>query len=426
MRKAAFYTLGCKVNQYETQAMMDLFSKNGFELCDFHQTADVYVINSCTVTGTGDKKSRQAVHRAKRQNPDSVVVLAGCYAQSLSEGEAKKLGADILLGTGKKNNVLEIVQKVLQEKKPIMLVDELSEHRIFEETPISSYQDKTRALLKIQDGCDRYCSYCIIPYVRGPVRSRQMEEIVKECTRLSQAGFQEVVLTGIQVAAYGSDLGKGSLIEVIEQVSAVKGIKRIRLSSLECVAITEDFLKRAKATGKLCPSFHLSLQSGSDSVLERMNRRYRTERYEKVVSLIRQFYPDAGITTDVIVGFPGETEEEFQQSLQFVEKIRFSQVHVFPYSPRKGTKAAQMDQQLEKWIKEERAKKMSRLGERLHQEFIRSLWGKRYPVLFEQKNKEGAWEGFTPNYVNVFVKEEDLGGKILEVTLSEENTTASR
>ena len=422
MKKVSFFTLGCRVNQYETEAMAEAFIKNGYEIADFNDICDVYVVNSCTVTAMGDKKSRQAVRRAKRLSPNSVTVIAGCYAQAMKrEGKTLK-EADIILGTDMKGKAVEAVENFLKEKEQIVMVEDLKNHRTFCETPLTTYQAKTRAMLKIEDGCDRFCSYCIIPYVRGPVRSRKVEEIRKELKILGQNNFKEIVITGIQVAAYGKDLNVDlGLIDIIELAAAEKSIERIRLGSLEPVVITEEFLTRAKNTGKLCPSFHLSLQSGCDSVLKRMNRRYTTEEYKNAIDLIRKFYPDAGITTDIIVGFPGETEDEFKTSLEFAEKIAFSHIHVFPYSIREGTKAALMEGQLDKCIKEERVKKMSAVANKTKETFINSVIGKTYPVLFEQEVESGVFEGYTPNYIAVRVKSDtDISHKIVDVTLTKD------
>ncbi len=417
MKKAAFFTLGCKVNQYETQAMTEQFIKNGYEICDFSEYADVYVVNSCTVTATGDKKSRQALRRGKKTNPDAVCVLAGCYAQHLTADEAKDLGADVVIGTGNKGQVVELVQKAMSEKTQQIKVDSLGGHRVFEETPISQFDNKTRAVVKIQDGCDRFCSYCIIPYVRGPIRSRPVDSLKREVKRLADAGFKEIVLSGIQVAAYGTDIGGITLADAIEESAKENNIERIRLSSMEVVAITDEFMKRVYNTGKLCQSFHLSLQSGCDSVLKRMNRRYDTKKYLESLELIRKYYPDAAITTDVIVGFPGETDDEFDKSLKFAEKAGFSKMHVFPYSKREGTKAALMDGQLEKHIKEERVKKMMTLDEILHERFLKSIENNTYNVLFEREVKKGIYEGYTENYIEVYKHSDtDISGKILQLS----------
>ena len=422
MKKVSFFTLGCRVNQYETEAMAEAFLKNGYEIADFSDCCDVYVVNSCTVTATGDKKSRQAVRRAKRLNPDAVTVIAGCYAQAMKkEGKTLK-EADIILGTDMKGKAVEAIENFLNEKQQIVMVEDLKTHRTFCETPLTTYQAKTRAMLKIEDGCDRFCSYCIIPYVRGPVRSRKPEEIKKELKILGENNFKEIVITGIQVAAYGNDLSEDiSLIDIIEMAAREKSIERIRLGSLEPVVITEDFMSRAKNTGKLCTSFHLSLQSGCDSVLKRMNRRYTAQEYKNAIDLIRKFYPDAGITTDIIVGFPGESEEEFEISLQFAEKIGFSHIHVFPYSIREGTKAADFDGQLDKAVKEERVKKMSAAARSTGETFINSLIGKTYPVLFEKEVEKGIFEGYTPNYIAVRIKSDtDISHQIIDVTLTKD------
>lgn len=422
MKKVSFFTLGCRVNQYETEAMCECFLKKGYQIADFNDLCDVYVINSCTVTSTGDKKTRQAVRRAKRKNPDSVTVMAGCYAQYLvSEGKNLE-DADIILGTGMKGKVVDAVEDFLAKKSQVIMVENLKSHREFEETPLTTYQNKTRAMLKIEDGCDRFCSYCIIPYVRGPVRSRGLQEIESELKKLGENNFKEVVITGIQVAAYGKDLKENiSLIDVIERAAQIDDIKRIRLGSLEPVIITEEFLSRAKNTKKLCTSFHLSLQSGSDSVLKRMNRRYTSSEYKCAIDLIRKFFPDAGITTDIIVGFPGETEQEFEESLTFAKNIGFSHIHVFPYSIRQGTKAALMEGQLDKSIKDERVNKMSAVGAKTKENFYNSVIGSTYPVLFEREVEKGVFEGYTPNYIAVRIKSKsDISHHILNVTLSKD------
>ncbi len=422
LKKVGFFTLGCRVNQYETEAMCECFIKCGYEICDFNEICDVYVINSCTVTGTGDKKSRQAVRRAKRQNPDAVTVLAGCYAQYLIKENMVFKDADVILGTGMKGKVVQAVELFKNSNEQVVMVEDLKGHREFEETPLTTYQNKTRAMLKIEDGCDRFCSYCIIPYVRGPVRSRNMEEISTELKKLGENGFKEVVITGIQVAAFGKDLKNGyGLVNVIERAAKEESIERIRLGSLEPTVITEDFLTRVKNTNKFCPSFHLSLQSGCDSVLKRMNRRYTVTEYKNAVELIRKFFPDAGITTDIIVGFPGETEEEFASSLDFAKSIGFSHIHVFPYSIREGTKAALMEGQIDKTVKDERVKKMSEVGTATKKDFLSKIVGNTYPVLFEQEVADGIYEGHTPNYVTVRIKSyDDITHKIINITLTED------
>ena len=417
MKKAAFYTLGCRVNQYETQAMKEIFERNGFSICSFDDKADVYVVNSCTVTATGDKKSRQMLSRAKKQNPDAITVLAGCYAQKLSKEEISVIKADVILGNNAKEKIVDAIQKIADERK-IYWVSDLK-NAIYSDMKLESYEEKTRALIKIEDGCDRFCSYCIIPYVRGPVRSRPFEEIICEAQRLAENGFKEIVITGIQTAAYKyKDLTLG---DVVSEVAKVRGIERIRLGSLEPVIITDEFLTVLKQTNKICPTFHLSLQSGSDSVLKRMNRRYDSATYKDKINKIKEYFPDAAITTDVIAGFPGETEAEHKQTVEFAESIGFAHMHVFPYSPREGTKAASMDGQLEKKTKEERTRELNALSEKMHDEFVEKNKGKAYPVLFEQLTDDGRYEGLTPNYITVKVKSDtDLRGIIKEITICDD------
>jgi len=416
MKKAAFLTLGCRVNQYETQAMKEIFINNGYEICQYNEKADVYVVNSCTVTATGDKKSRQALSRAKKQNPDAITILAGCYAQKISREDAEKLKADIILGNNEKEKIIEAVNEKVKEKQ-IFRVNDLK-NALYSHMSIETYEEKTRAMIKIEDGCDRFCSYCIIPYVRGPVRCRPFDEIICEAERLASNGFKEVVLTGIQTAAYKWQ--ELTLKDVITSVAKVNGIERIRLGSLEPVIITDEFLTAVKETNKFCPTFHLSLQSGSDSVLRRMNRRYNTSLYKEKIDKIRDYFPHAAITTDVIAGFPGETQEEHKETKKFAELIGFAHMHVFPYSSREGTKAATMDGQLEKNVKEKRTAELNALSEKMSRDFIEKNMDKTYPVLFEQLTKDGKYEGLTPNYITVKVKsDEDLRGKIKDITICE-------
>ena len=423
MKKAAFYTLGCRVNQYETQVMMNIFKEKGFEISTFDDKCDVYIVNSCAVTAMSEKKSRQVLRKAKRLNPESVCAIVGCYPQK-EQRSFDLTEADIIMGNDKKDEIFEAIENVLKSKVTFFGFDDAMSFRKYrEETCSPLFDNKTRAMIKIQDGCDRFCSYCIIPYVRGPVRSRKIENILKEAEELASKGFVEVVLTGIQTAAYGQDLEKGSLIEVIEKVALIDGIKRIRLGSLEPLIITEDFLDRAKNTGKVCHSFHLSLQSGCDSVLKRMNRRYTVKQYENSIKLIRKYYPDAAITTDVIAGFPGETEEEFKTSLEFIRSVGFSHIHAFPYSPREGTKAALIPEQLDKNVKEERVKLLNRISLESHKKFINSLHGNSYEVLIEKRTDENMYEGLTPNYITVSVRSDtDITDKITVVTLNDKNT----
>lgn len=421
MKRVGFYTLGCRVNQYETQAMSEIFKNNGYIIANFNDICDVYIVNSCTVTKTGDKKSRQELRSAKRRNKDAVCALVGCYAQSLLKNNQDIEEADIISGNGAKDKILQLVNEYLENKERKHIFTEANRQREYSKETISSFDGKTRAMLKIQDGCDRYCSYCIIPYVRGPVKSRKFEEIIAEAKRLADAGYKEITITGIQVAAFGQDTKEATLADVIEEIAKIDEIKRIRLGSLEPVIINDEFLTRVKNTNKFCPSFHLSLQSGSDSVLERMNRRYKSDRYFEAITKIQEYFPYAALTTDIIVGFPGETEEEFNESAEFAKKVGYTHIHVFPYSRREGTKAADMKDQVLKSVKDERVKKMTAISEESHKKYLESLYGKRFKVLFETY-KDGIAEGLTENYIEVFVKSDnDLTGQILEIELNENN-----
>lgn len=418
MKKAGFFTLGCRVNSYETQAMSDIFKKNGFEIADFNEICDVYIVNSCTVTAMGDKKSRQELRKAKRKNPSAICALVGCYAQSLIKKGESIPEADIILGNGFKNKILDAVEKALSEKKQQTIVEDALKQREYCEDKIDNFDDKTRAMIKIQDGCDRFCSYCIIPYVRGPVKSRKLENIKAEVEKIAKCGFKEIVLTGIQVAAFGQDTKEGTLLDVVKLCAETDGIERIRLGSVEPVIITDEFLEGIKDTNKFCPSFHLSLQSGCDETLKRMNRRYNTEQYFNAISKIREYFPYAGITTDVIVGFPGETEEEFEKSLEFAEKVGFTHIHVFPYSIREGTKAAEMDGQIEKSIKDRRVKLMNEVSEKSHKEFMEKIKGKTFKVLVETEKERGIYTGYTENYIETeIISDKNIIGEIIETVL---------
>jgi len=412
MRKVAFYTLGCKVNQYETDSMRAMFSNAGFEVVEFSEKADVYVINTCTVTAMGDKKSRQIISSAKKNNPSSIVVVTGCMAQNvLSEGKEIE-HADLVLGNAERKEILSILEEYEATQKNVFVGDIKKEKEFWETDGIIS-EDRTRAYIKIQDGCDRYCSYCIIPYVRGRVRSRNPEEVIKEAVAMAEKGFHEIVLIGIHLASYGKDLRNISLIDILEKLNACKEIKRIRLGSLEPLFITEETIKRLTCLKKVCKHFHLSLQTGCDSVLERMNRRYTTAEFEERVNLIRQAFPLASITTDIIVGFPGETEEEFHTTYEFLKRIRLNKLHVFPYSKRAGTVAANMPGQVSKNVKKQRADLLIELSEKYEKEFAEKFVGKEVEILLEDREKDGYREGYTQEYVNVCVKEGKRGDILL-------------
>ena len=398
--RIAIYTLGCKVNQYETQAMEQELAARGHQLVDFEQPADAYIINTCSVTAVSDKKSRQMIRRAKKMNPDAVVAACGCYVQTHTD-EAAALGIDLIGGTGQRMEFLQQLLTAAEEKQTRVLVDDALHRHEFEILPAGGQQSRTRAMLKVEDGCRNFCTYCIIPFARGPVRSLPLEAAARQTRQLAEEGYREVVLTGIEISSWGQDLpGEESLIDLLEAVSAAAGEMRVRLGSLEPRTITEDFCRRASALPNLCPHFHLSLQSGCDETLRRMNRRYDTERYDRSVALLRQYFPGMAITTDLIVGFPGETEEEFEKTLDFIRRCGFAQIHVFPYSIRPGTRAAAMEQ-VPKSVKEERAARAGAIAAALHEEYLQSCVGKTFPVLFEQPGAPGLYTGHAPNYMEV-------------------------
>ena len=402
-KKVAFHTLGCKVNQYDTQSMLEKFLERGYEAVEFHEKADVYIINTCTVTGLGDRKSRQMIRRAHRINPDAVIAVVGCYAQTASEEVISIPGVNLVLGTQDRDKIVDLVEQAKETGTAINAVGDIMKVREFEEIPISSYEGKTRAVLKVQEGCNQFCSYCIIPYARGPIRSRRPESVVSEVERLVDAGFKEFVLTGIHVASYGKDLGDTDLLSLIQSVHSIEGVERIRLGSLEPTFITQDYVNKAVELPKLCQHYHLSLQSGSDSVLKRMNRGYTTQQYRQAVDTLRKFMPNVAITTDIMVGFPGESQEEFNETMDFVREIRFSKIHVFQYSPRAGTKAANFPNQVAKDLKEQRSRELIELGKELEKMYFASFLGREEQVLFEEesKNKKGLYEGYTQHYIRV-------------------------
>ena len=415
MKKVAFYTLGCKVNQYETNAMEKMFTEGGYETVPFTECADIYVVNTCTVTSVADKKSRQMLHRAKKLNPDAITVAVGCMAQMASDDIKKADMADVIIGTNHKGDILKAVEDALREKSAVFVQD-VSETEVFEETPLDFFEGRERAYIKIQEGCDRFCTYCIIPYARGAVRSREEKEIIAEAKRLADSGFCEVILTGIHVASYGR--GKDTnLGELLKKLSEIEGISRIRMSSVDPVAFTDEFVSVIASLPKVCPHFHISLQSGSDTVLKKMNRRYTSEEYYGVLCKLREKIPSVSITTDVITGFPYETEEEFQKSLEFVRKCGFAAVHIFPYSERKGTPAAKFSSSVPKSIRAERAKKMAEVAAEGKKEFMEKHTGRKMTVLTEQKTKDGFCEGFTENYLKTVVLGDAEPGRIYEVTI---------
>ncbi len=414
-------TLGCKVNKYESEAIEELLVNNGYQITDFEKIADVYIINTCTVTAMSEKKSRQMIRRTKKLNPDSIVVVMGCYSQKSPEEIFNIDEVNIVLGTSQRAALIGELEKTSGQDKKI-IVDDIMKIRDFEEMEINNVSDRTRALIKIQDGCDRFCSYCIIPYTRGPVRSRKMENIISEVRRLSDNGYKEVVLTGIHVASYGKDIpdSDAGLSDVIESIARIDGIKRIRISSVEPVIITQAFMEQVSQLDSFCPHFHLSMQSGSNAVLARMNRRYSSEEYKNAVKLIREYYPDAAITTDVIVGFPGETEEEFDETLKYLEELKLYETHIFKYSPREGTKAAKLQDNVSQQEKSRRSAILIDLSNQNKKDYNAGVVGKDIDVLFET-NDDDFYYGHTKNYIKAAVPNtgENLSNQIIKIRVRE-------
>ena len=422
MKKAAFYTLGCKVNQYETEAMTESFENAGYEIVDYSEFADVYIINTCTVTNMGDRKSRQIIRRAKEKNPEALVAVVGCYSQ-IAPGEVLEIPeVSLVVGTDERSRMVELVEYAMKKEEKLNMVNDIMKVREFEEMPIKSYKSRTRAFLKIQEGCDQYCTYCIIPYARGHIRSRKPDSIIAEVKELAENGFREIVLTGIHVASYGKDLGNTSLIDIIEKVHEIDGIRRIRMSSVDPNVMTDGFIERLSRLPKICGHFHLSLQSGCDETLKRMNRKYTTGEYRRVVEKLREVFADVAITTDLIVGFPGETEEEFQKTVDFVDEIAFSGMHVFKYSQRSGTPAAKYEHQVKPQVKDARSKVITAIAKKNEEKFKKAFIGRSKPVLYEQPfdGQKSLFEGLTDNYIRVVSEsQEDIKGKIIETVLME-------
>lgn len=417
MKKAAFYTLGCKVNQYETEAMTELFKNRGYEITDFSSPADVYVINTCSVTSISDRKSRQIIRRAKKENPNSIVIATGCYAQVAPDEVLAIDDVNLIIGTNDRNRIVDMAESIKPTDKKSLVGDILKMHT-FEEMKVSDYEHMTRAYIKIQEGCNQFCTYCIIPYARGPIRSRDPEEVVKEAQRLADDGFSEIILVGIHIASYGLDTKNTSLADIIRRVNKVRGVKRIRLSSIEPMTLNSEFTEKISSADKLCHHFHLSLQSGCDETLKRMNRRYTSAEYEEIVNAIRKHFPDAAVTTDIMVGFPGETEEEFSKSASFADKMKFADMHIFQYSVRPGTPAAKYKNQISPQVKEQRSKVLERIRNKNTADFLLGFVGKTMEVLFERciKGENDIYEGKTTNYINVHVKsDEDLSFKYRNV-----------
>lgn len=402
--KTYYYTFGCKVNQYETENIKEHLVKRGFTTTETINDADICIINSCTVTSMSDRKGRQLIHKIKKENPDSIIVLTGCFPQAFEKEAENMKNIDIITGTGNKTQIPSLIEQFLKHHHKIVSINSHDINEKFESMQNFEYVDKTRAIIKIQDGCDQYCTYCIIPYARGHIRSKPIDELKKEIETLSKAGHKEIVLVGINLSCYGKDLGL-RLIDAIETACSIDNIERVRLGSIEPELISDEDIQRMSVLKKLCPQFHLSLQSGCDKTLKAMNRKYNSAQYETIVNNLRNAFDDASITTDIMVGFPGETDKDFNDSLAFVKKIGFAKSHIFPYSIRNGTIAAKMPQ-VNGLIKEERAKQMKEVCENSQTDFLNSQIGKIYPVLFEAENSPNFHHGYTPNYTLVKIYSE--------------------
>ena len=422
VKKVAFCSLGCKVNQYETNAMAQKFIEHGYEVVEFDEYADVYIVNTCTVTNVADRKSRQMLRRAKEINKDATLVACGCYAQVAKEELKKIPEIDLIIGNNEKNDIIQIVENHIAQKGAEDLVSDVMYKLDYVELGTTTYTEKTRAVIKVQDGCDRFCSYCLIPYARGHIRSRKIENVIEEIKKVVEEGINEVVITGIHIASYGRDF-KGEnigLIDLLEEINKIQGLHRIRLGSIEPTIITDEFVERLSKLDKICDHFHLSLQSGCTETLKRMNRRYTTEEFKAVTKRLRAKFPNAALTTDIIVGFPGETEDEFNTTYEFLKEIAFYKMHIFKYSQRKGTKAAVMPNQVDGKIKEERSKKLIELSNENEYNYNKKYIGKQVEVLFEEREGEYL-KGHTTNYIVVKHKtdKDDLINKIAKVTVSE-------
>lgn len=427
-KKVALHNLGCKVNAYETEAMQEMLEQAGYEIVPFREGADIYVINTCTVTNIADRKSRQMLHRARKMNPDAIVVATGCYVQAQAENQQIDSCIDIVIGNNKKKDLIPILEHYVREKAETVQMKEvldINHTKEYEDLHLTKTGEHTRAYIKVQDGCNQFCTYCIIPYARGRVRSRSMENILEEVRNLAEYGYQEVVLTGIHISSYGIDLEETDLLKLILKVHEVEGIERIRLGSLEPRIITEEFARTIAGLPKMCPHFHLSLQSGCDATLRRMNRRYTVEEYYEKCELLRKYFEHPALTTDVIVGFPGETEEEFEDSRAFVDKVNFYETHIFKYSRREGTKAAAMDNQIPEKVKSKRSAAMIAMGQKKQALFEESYRGKTVEILMEEEvsiDGETCWIGHTKEYIKVALKsEENLENQLVKCVLGEDS-----
>lgn len=420
MKTVGLYTLGCKVNQYETEAVAERFEAEGYKVVAFEEKADYYIINTCSVTAMSDRKSRQIIRRAKKKNPEAVVVVMGCYSQTAPEEVLAVEGVNLVMGTKGKGAVTELIKNLDKDSK-LSVVTEVRDNKTYENLEITRTAGRTRAYIKIQDGCSQFCSYCIIPYARGPVRSRPEQEIIDEVETLANAGYKEIILTGIHVASYGKDLENTDLAALLNKLDKIGGIVRIRMSSIEPMTLNREFVDRIRNCKKLCPHFHISLQAGSDATLKRMNRHYTTKQFEEVVSGLREAFEDCAITTDIMTGFAGETEEEFDETLEYVKKIQFAEAHVFQYSRRNGTPAARRPDQVKPEVKEARSKLIIEATDKSQEEFLERHIGRTMPVLFETV-ENGVYEGKTANYITVKAEaSENVCGKFKNVLLESRN-----
>ena len=414
--KVAIYTLGCKMNQYETQAMEQLLRQRGHETVEFESAADVYVVNTCSVTAVSDQKSRKMLHRVRREHPEALLAVCGCYPQTHVE-DVRKLDVDLIGGTGDRAGFVDLLEQAMEGRQRIESIDQSFERRVFEVLPAGGMENRTRAMLKVEDGCVNCCSYCIIPYARGPIRSASLETAVAQTRQLAESGYREIIVTGIEISSWGRDLKNGlELIDLMEAICAAAPEVRIRLGSLEPRTITEDFCRRAAALKNLCPQFHLSMQSGCDATLKRMNRKYDTARYAQSIVLLNQYFEHPAITTDMIVGFPEETEEEFAATLDFIRTCGFAQMHIFPYSIRPGTPAAKMTQ-VPKSVKEDRARRGAAVASEMRQAYLEGCVGQVYPVLIEQP-RDGKFFGHAPNYMEVLVDGGNLHNQVRSVRIT--------
>ncbi|WP_442603688.1 tRNA (N(6)-L-threonylcarbamoyladenosine(37)-C(2))-methylthiotransferase MtaB [Paenibacillus sp. KN14-4R] len=423
MSSVAFHTLGCKVNFYDTEAIWQMFKHEGYEQVDFEQTADVYVINTCTVTNTGDKKSRQMIRRAIRRNPEAIIAVTGCYAQTSPAEILAIPGVDLVIGTQDRDKIMTYVNEIKSKREPINAVRNIMKTRQFEELDVPDFADRTRAFLKIQEGCNNFCTFCIIPWSRGLMRSREPESVIKQARMLVAAGYQEIVLTGIHTGGYGEDIDNYSLAKLLWDLDKVEGLKRIRISSIEASQITDEVLEVLASSDKMCRHLHVPLQAGNDTVLGRMRRKYTTEEFGRKIELIHKAMPDVAITTDIIVGFPGETDEMFREGFEFMQAMKFSEMHVFPYSQRTGTPAARMTDQIDEEVKNERVHELIDLSEKMQLAYAEKFVGQTLEVIPERAHKgdeDGLVMGYTDNYIQVvFPGSEDLIGRVCQVKLIE-------